>query len=130
MEQGERKLLNFGHTLGHAIEKLKGFELLHGECVALGSLAAMHISALRGYVMPKETERLREALALFGLSPRVSGLAKEDVIRATRNDKKMKSGVIQFILLKETGQAFVDQTVTDEEMAEGLDAVFAQGEMP
>ena len=81
-------------------------------------------------VMPKETERLREALALFGLSPRVSGLAKEDVIRATRNDKKMKSGVIQFILLKETGQAFVDQTVTDEEMAEGLDAVFAQGEMP
>ncbi len=130
MEQGERKLLNFGHTLGHAIEKLKGFELLHGECVALGSLAAMHISALRGYVMPKETERLREALALFGLSPRVSGLAKEDVIRATRNDKKMKTGVIQFILLKETGQAFVDQTVTDEEMAEGLDAVFAQGEMP
>lgn len=127
MEQGERKLLNFGHTLGHAIEKLKDFELLHGECVALGSLAAMHISALRGYVMPEETERFRGALALFGLPDRVSGLSKEDVIRATKNDKKMKSGVIQFILLKETGQAFVDQTVTDEEMAEGIDAVFAQG---
>lgn len=127
MEQGERKLLNFGHTLGHAIEKLKDFELLHGECVALGSLAAMHISALRGYVMPEETERFRGVLALFGLPDRVSGLSKEDVIRATKNDKKMKSGVIQFILLKETGQAFVDQTVTDEEMAEGIDAVFAQG---
>lgn len=130
MEQGERKLLNFGHTLGHAIEKLKGFGLLHGECVALGSLAAMHISASRGYVMPEETERLREAFSLFGLLSRVAGLSKEDVIRATKNDKKMQSGVIQFILLRETGQAFVDQTVTDEEMAEALDAVFAQGGTP
>ena len=49
-EKGERALLNFGHTLGHAIEKLMNFKLMHGQCVALGSAAAAWISAERGYI--------------------------------------------------------------------------------
>jgi len=125
MEKGERKLLNFGHTLGHAIEKLKGFSLLHGECVALGALAAMHLSAARGMVTEEETARFKEALKAFHIGTQVSGLEKEDIIRATKNDKKMESGIIQFILLKEVGCAYVDRTVTEEEMAAALDYIFA-----
>ena len=54
-------LLNFGHTLGHAIEKLKNFELLHGECVALGALAAMKLSENRGMIKPEETNRFQRS---------------------------------------------------------------------
>lgn len=124
-EKGERKLLNFGHTLGHAVEKLKEFQLLHGECVALGALAAMHLSALRGMIREEEVLRFRDALLSFHIPVKVDGLSKEDVIRATKNDKKMESGVIQFILLREVGCAYVDRTVTEEEMSAALDFIFA-----
>ena len=123
-EKGDRMLLNFGHTLGHAIEKLKNFELLHGECVALGSIAGMYISAKRGYISMEETERFAAALSWFGIKTAVNGLDVHSVIEATANDKKMDSGVIRFILLKEVGQAFVDRTVTPEEMEEALQYIF------
>lgn len=124
-EKGDRMLLNFGHTLGHAIEKLKNFELLHGECVALGSIAGMYISAKRGYISMEETERFISALSWFGIKTSVSGLDIPSVIAATANDKKMDSGIIRFILLKEVGQAFVDRTVTTKEMEEALQYIFA-----
>lgn len=124
-EKKERMLLNFGHTLGHAIEKLKNFELLHGECVALGSLAAMRISELRGTVSRAETERFESALAAFHIRRTVSGLTAEAVIEASKNDKKMESGVIKFILLEQIGCAYVDRTVTEEEMERALSYIFA-----
>ena len=123
-EQGERMHLNFGHTLGHAIEKLKDFELLHGECVALGALAAMRIAAVRGLISEAEVLRLKEALKTFDIAVSVSGLSKEATIKATKNDKKMDSGVIKFVLLKEIGCAYVDRTVTDKEMDAALDFIF------
>ena len=82
----------------HAIEKLKNFELLHGECVALGALAAMRLSESRGMITEAETERFKEALMRFHIAVRVSGLTAGDIIEATKNDKKMESGVINFIL--------------------------------
>lgn len=124
-EKGDRMLLNFGHTLGHAVEKLKNFELLHGECVALGALAAMHLSARRGMIAQEEVNHYRDALISFHIPVKVSGLSKEEVIRATKNDKKMESGVIKFILLSSVGSAYVDRTVTEVEMASALDFIFA-----
>ena len=127
-EQGIRGILNFGHTLGHAIEKLKNFELLHGECVALGALAAMRLSESRGMITEAETERFKEALMRFHIAVRVSGLTAGDIIEATKNDKKMESGVINFILLKSVGCAYVDRTVTDGEMEEALKFILTQEE--
>ena len=115
-EKGDRMLLNFGHTLGHAIEKLKNFELLHGECVALGSIASMYISAKRGLLPMGEVSRFQKALSWFDIPISVKGLNRDSVIETTTSDKKMDSGVIRFILLKDLGQAFVDRTVTREEM--------------
>lgn len=128
-EQGERMLLNFGHTLGHAIEKLKNFKLLHGECVGLGALAAMHLSELRGMTCGDETMRFKEALRTFHIPVGVSGLTAADIITATRNDKKMESGVIRFILLKNVGCAYVDRSVSDSEMEEALHYILTQEEI-
>jgi len=122
-EQGIRGILNFGHTLGHAIEKLMDFKLLHGQCVALGSIAAAYLSAGRGEITVDEAVQIRNVFEEFGLPVSIKdfGLAKEAVIAATKNDKKMDSGKIKFILLHRIGEAFIDRTVTDEQMEQSLD---------
>lgn len=116
MEQGERALLNFGHTIGHAIEKCMEFKLLHGQCVALGSVAAAYISHQRGLLDEEELYEIRDMNVGFGLPISFHGVTSEAVVRATKSDKKMESGSIKFILLQEIGRAFIDKTVTDEEM--------------
>ena len=122
-ESGERALLNFGHTLGHAIEKLTDFSMLHGHCVAVGSLAACRISALRGMITLQEIEELSHVLQIFHLPTKVEGLNVNEIIKATKHDKKMEQGLIKFILLHEIGNAYVDKTVTEEEMKQGLEAI-------
>ena len=123
MERGERALLNFGHTLGHAVEKLRNFELLHGQCVALGCIAAAELSARRGLLDRTAVEEIRTRFQVFGFPVTADRLAVSEVIEATRNDKKMEAGSIKFILLKAIGQAYVDKTVTDEEMKQALSAI-------
>lgn len=122
-EQGERALLNFGHTMGHAIEKLKEFSMLHGHCVAIGSIAACEISALKGEISREKAEWVKTLFCRFGLPCTVSGLTAKDIIEASKHDKKMEQGTIKFILLHEIGSAYVDRTVTDQEMRQGLEAV-------
>ena len=102
-------LLNFGHTLGHAVEKLKDFTMLHGHCVGLGCIAAGYISHIRGMITEEEFLALRDVFTGFGLPGRVDGLDWEDVGRTAKSDKKMEAGVIKFILLKAIGHACVDK---------------------
>lgn len=120
-EKGERALLNFGHTLGHAIEKLKNFKLMHGQCVAIGCLAAAFISWKRGLLSTEEFFEIRDMNIGFGLPVSFEGLEAADIIEVTRSDKKMDKGQIKFILLKGIGKAYIDRTVTDEEMTEAID---------
>ena len=126
LERGERALLNFGHTLGHAIEKSKNFELFHGQCVALGCIAAAELSSQRGLIDKAEVSELRNRFAAFGFPVKTEGLLASDIIAATRNDKKMEAGKIKFILLRAIGQAYTDKTVTDEEMEQALSAVMPE----
>ena len=122
-EQGERALLNFGHTLGHAIEKLKNFTAFHGHCVGLGCIAAARICAVRSTLTDDQVKDIRDTFEGFGLPVTIDGLKWEDVYSTTKNDKKMDSGVVKFILLKSVGDAYVDRTVTEEEMKEGFSQV-------
>lgn len=115
-EQGERALLNFGHTLGHAVEKLKNFEMLHGQCVAVGCVAAMKLGVMRGYFSEVELKMVEQCFQKFGLPIRTEGIAAEDIVSVSKSDKKMEAGKIKFILLKELGNAYVDRTVSDEEL--------------
>ena len=121
-EQGDRALLNFGHTLGHAIEKLMDFRMLHGQCVALGFLGAAYISAKRGMISMEEVAQLRDMAQSFGLPVTIAGLGLDlgQVAETTKSDKKMDSGAIRFILLEAIGKAYVDRTVTQEEMLTAL----------
>lgn len=129
-EKGDRALLNFGHTLGHAIEKLKEFTMPHGHCVAVGFLAASEISARRGYLTREELNQLRAAMAAFHMPVTVDGVEADDVLEAVKHDKKMDAGTIKFILLKRMGDAYVDRMVSREEMAQGLACVLTDENAP
>ena len=120
-EKKERKLLNFGHTLGHAIEKYKNFTLTHGECVALGCVAAAFISWKKGFLSMEEYYEVRDMFVPFGLPISVEGLDLDAVVALTHSDKKMEDGRVSFILLKQVGKAFIDNTVSDEEMRAALE---------
>ena len=115
-EKGERALLNFGHTLGHALEKQMNFTLLHGQCVAVGYLMAAYISWKRELLSTEEFFEIRDMNVGFDLPISFIGPTAEEILENTRSDKKMEHGQIKFVLLKGIGKAFVDQTVTNEEM--------------
>ena len=117
-EQGERALLNFGHTIGHAVEKLKNFSMSHGECVAIGTAAASYLSWKQGLISEKDLVYICEGLKEFGLPVRTDGLSAEEVLKATKSDKKMDAGSIKFV--RHIGDAFVERTLTDEELLEAI----------
>lgn len=120
-EQGERALLNFGHTIGHAIEKYKNFTLSHGECVALGCVAAAFISWKHELLTMEEYYEVRDMFVPFNLPISVEDIDPQEVLRLTKSDKKMKDGTLQFILLKRVGKAMRDTSVTDEDILAALD---------
>lgn len=122
-ERGERALLNFGHTLGHAIEKLMDFKLYHGECVVLGMIAALEISKNRGILTAQECEAAYEMFEMYEFPMTVSGISIDDIIKVSKSDKKMDANVIKFILLDKIGNAYIDRTVTEDEMKKALEAV-------
>lgn len=115
-EQGERALLNLGHTVGHAVEKLKNFTLLHGQCVGVGLVAAAYLSMKRGLLNEQEYQEICRGCADYDLPIHVDGLIPQDVLATTKKDKKMEQGHIKFILMDGIGKSFIDKTVTDAEM--------------
>ena len=115
-EKGERMLLNFGHTIGHAIEKYMNFTMAHGECVALGCVAASFISYQRKYLSWEEYYEIRDMFVPFGLPISLESIDAEAVLQLTKSDKKACNGSVRFILLHTIGDAYVDDTVTDDEL--------------
>lgn len=122
-EQGERALLNLGHTIGHAVEKLMDFKLLHGQCVAIGLIAAAKISLNRGLLTEKEYQQIVQGCEAYRLPTYIEGLRAGDILDATKKDKKMEQGQIKFVLMKGLGGSFIDRTVTDQELLEGIQEI-------
>jgi 3-dehydroquinate synthase len=103
-----RKILNFGHTVGHALEAVTNYRRFrHGEAVGYGCLAAAEISKRLGLLDPSELESLREAVALAGRLPAAADLDAETIRRALRKDKKAVGGSIHWVLLEGLGRARV-----------------------
>ncbi|MCC8162291.1 MAG: 3-dehydroquinate synthase [Lachnospiraceae bacterium] len=119
-EQGNRGWLNFGHTIGHAVEKLKDFTLTHGECVAIGCVAAAWMSEKRGNLSAAQLCDIEETLSAFALPLGVEGLSPEEVLSATKSDKKMRAGRIRFVLLRRIGEAYLTQDVEDAELLRAI----------
>lgn len=122
-EEGLRATLNFGHTLGHAIEKYKNFGLTHGACVCLGSLCALYISNKKAYISLEEIEEAKALFKYFSLPLSVSIDDEDKVLEYTKNDKKMELGQIKFILLQDIGQAYIDKSIQVEDMKEALRSI-------
>lgn len=121
-EKGPRALLNLGHTIGHAIERKMDFQMLHGQCVALGYTAAGFLSLKRGFIAKDALEKMEEMNRLFQLPVRITAdLSTEELLETTKKDKKMSQGRVRFILLRRIGEAFADHTVGEDELCAAID---------
>lgn len=123
-EQAERALLNFGHTIGHAIEKYMNFTMLHGECVSLGMVAAAYISWKKEFLSMEEYYEIRDMFVPFNLPISISDINPEEIVKLTKSDKKMQAGSIKFILLKKVGKAVIDTTVSEEEILASINEIY------
>ena len=122
-DKGDRAMLNFGHTIGHAIEKAMDFKLLHGECVALGQVAAAFISWKKGYIQMEDYYEIRDMFVPFNLPISIDGIEAEDILSNIKYDKKHDVNTLNFISLKKVGKAFIDTTVTVDEIKEALNEI-------
>lgn len=127
-EKGDRALLNFGHTIGHAIEKYMNFEMLHGECIALGMVAAAYISWKHNWLSMEEYYEVRDMFVPFNLPISIDNIDPEQILILTKSDKKMEAGQIKFVLLKKVGKAVIDKTVTDEEILGAIKEIYFSDE--
>jgi len=122
---GTRALLNFGHTIGHAIEASAEYgTLLHGEAISLGLRAALHLSEKLADLKPADSERLLALLAHWNL-PLVLELdiTLDAIHAALARDKKFIAGAMRFVLLKRPGEAFVSEEVTRELIDEAIEHI-------
>ncbi|MBW2147655.1 MAG: 3-dehydroquinate synthase [Deltaproteobacteria bacterium] len=114
-ESGLRALLNYGHTLGHCIEALTGYEeWSHGEAVSAGMAAAARLARLLGLCGKEEAERQRALLESFGLPTRLPRLDPEALMRTLYHDKKTRDGKLRFVLSPAIGQARMLEGVEED----------------
>jgi 3-dehydroquinate synthase len=119
-EQGIRGHLNFGHTFGHAVEKLSDFTLCHGQCVSIGMHGALYLSMRMGNISAEEYADALDLLVSYGLPITVSRQTAEKILAATKSDKKMVANRIKFIILNQIGEAAIYPNFSDEQL---LDAI-------
>ncbi len=127
-EKGDRALLNFGHTIGHAIEKAMKFEMLHGECISLGMVAAAYISWKHNWLSMEEYYEVRDMFVPFNLPISIDAIDPEEIVRLTKSDKKMEAGQIKFVLLKKVGKAVIDRNVTEAEILDAVKEIYFSDE--
>ena len=121
---GERILLNYGHTLGHALESVTGYgRFLHGEAVSVGMMAAGHIAADLGMLPPGDLERQRRLLASYGLPTTAPGVDAGALRSAMLSDKKVRHGQVRWVLLNGIGRAMVRTDVADTCIDDAIRAV-------
>jgi 3-dehydroquinate synthase len=115
-ESGLRMILNFGHTVGHALEQATGYKtLLHGEAVGWGMVAALYLARERGTISRAQFSRLEKLIHLYGPLPELK-LRKARVVAASGGDKKNVGGVRRFVLPVGIGDAGVVEDVTPAEL--------------
>jgi len=125
-EADRRSLLNYGHTIGHAIEAVTGYEsYLHGEAVAIGMHAAGLISVEMGMLSQAELERQQRVLESCGLPSKATGVSLEAVLEATMRDKKVSAGKIRWALLERIGHAILRSDVPPEIVRRAAETVLS-----
>jgi len=113
-EGGRRAILNFGHTVGHALEAASGYDLLHGEAVGLGMLAALSLGEARGLGTPALTARATALLARLGLPVDLRPRLSAEVLARVTVDKKRRGGAIKFVFVPSAGETKLVDVSPDE----------------
>ena len=118
-----RAHLNFGHTFGHAIERIQGYgDWLHGEAVAAGMVLASRLSVLRGTLDSEVVDQLTAFNQAVGLPVAPGGVTTQAMLEAMGSDKKVSGGKVRYIVLSQLGEAVVAENVTDDDIARVIDA--------
>jgi len=113
-EHGLRRILNFGHTMGHAIEAEADYAIPHGEAVSIGMAAALALSERLGHLPAADRDRIIRILEKTGLPVRIPpGMNSDGIISRMQRDKKKEGNVVHFVLLKRPGMPFVNGGVPD-----------------
>ncbi|MFC1917504.1 3-dehydroquinate synthase [Chloroflexota bacterium] len=121
-DAGLRNILNYGHTIGHAVEAVSDFGITHGHAVALGMAAAAEISRRMGMLGGNEVQRLMQLIEAAGLPTRLPDLNIDAVLTAMQHDKKVKDEKIRFVLLQDIGKAMVTDNVSPALVREVLES--------
>lgn len=107
-EQRLRMILNFGHTIGHALENISGYAVKHGEAVSRGMASAIRISIGKGLLEKQKGERIINLLKKYDLPTDIDGFNLQEIKQAIKQDKKAVNNKIRFILLKSIGEPLID----------------------
>lgn len=128
-ERGDvRLLLNYGHTIGHAIENVSGYgKFLHGEAVAIGMMAAAGIARRLGMIDEELVDRQQNVLQQYNLPVTMSGVTADELIAATKTDKKSRGGSIRWVLLEGPGKAVTRKDVPEDVVRDALADVITSG---
>jgi len=121
-DRGTRNLLNFGHTIGHAIETTCDFRVRHGQAVATGMILVSRVAVKMGIFKEAELKRLTKVIAAAGLSVDKPALDAKKIIQAMKHDKKVAGGRVRFVLPRAIGEAFLCEDVSLEMVEETLNA--------
>ena len=126
-QSGARVMLNFGHTLGHAIEEASRYELRHGECVGLGMLAACRLSVELGMLGAEVPGRLEAVMTRFGLPTRLDDSAAniKHILPTVRSDKKAQGGKVRYVLLEAIARPVVRDDVPEEAVTAAYESLRA-----
>jgi 3-dehydroquinate synthase len=125
-DKGLRRILNFGHTIGHAIEAESGFTVSHGEAVAMGMCGAALLSERMKYLSSPDREKIMAAIRLAGLPVRIpASLDTEGILKGLRRDKKKDGDTVRFVLLKKPGMPFINGGVPPALVRETIEALKA-----
>lgn len=120
-ESGARRVLNYGHTAGHALEAVTRYRRFrHGEAVACGMLVAADLAVARGRMPGSDRDRLVELINRLGALPSVTDLAARDIVTATRRDKKVVDGRLHYVLATGVGRWEIAEDLTEDELTEAL----------
>jgi 3-dehydroquinate synthase len=122
---GQRAILNFGHTVGHAIERAGNYrKFLHGEAVSLGIVAACAISVKRAGLRPDQRAAIVDLLAQLGLPTRLpQNFTRKKILAAIKFDKKFEGGKVRFVVAPRIGAAYVADNVMLDDICEAVEAL-------
>jgi 3-dehydroquinate synthase len=131
-ETGPRRVLNFGHTAGHAIESITGYRRFrHGEAVGWGMLVAARLAVMRGLLLRDQASALESLVMTLGPLPHVADLPASQLIEGMRRDKKVVDGTLHVVLPTGIGTSTIADDVSEEEFADALKRVgFATSTAP